>query len=282
MFPVINTSEVLPFLRPERVQYLILEVSPDLQQYQQQTLTQKVPHLAHRVQWLTELPSDFCGIILANEVLDALPVEQFIQQAGRLQQRFVTCTDDGNFAYLDAPIETPRLAAVLAEHEFAEGYIGEVNLAIQPLIADLANCLSQGAILFIDYGCGRAELYDPARNAGSLRCFSRQRVHADPFWYPGLQDITAHVDFTQVAEAAVEQGLSILGYANQASFLVNNGIMNHIDPTADARQRFNWQQQLKQLLLPSEMGEIFKVIALGKGLDESLPALSAQSLLVYL
>lgn len=268
-------------------QYYIIEVSAQLQKRQQQTLSEKAPHLLDRVSWLTGLPENFIGIVLANEVLDAMPVEQFLMTDTGILQRFVIANPQG-FAYADLPIENIRLKEQLSSFQqndgidFKKSYRSEVNLSIAPWLTDLAGTMKQGVLFFIDYGCDRKQLYDRARHQGTLRCFYQQRIHTDVFWHPGLQDITAHVDFTSVAEAGVDNELSILGYCNQASFLASNGLLELVAKPSSERQRFNWQQQIKQLMLPSEMGDIFKVIALGKNFDEILPTMKPQSLLAYL
>jgi SAM-dependent MidA family methyltransferase len=264
--------------------YFILEISPELQQRQQATLELRAPHLKDKVEWLSALPEKFKGVILANEVLDAMPVERFSYAEESMQQERVDF-NDGKFNWQQAPITEPRLQAGLKNLQeeglsFATNYTSEINLQIKPWLQSLSDCLQKGVILLIDYGYPRREYYHPQYNKGTLRCFYRHQVHGDVFSFLGLQDITAHVDFTAVAEAAIDSGLDVIDFTTQAVFLLNNGILGLSQVSEqDNIAKFNIQQQLKQLTLPNEMGELFKVIGLGKNYTQMLNGFNSNSLL---
>lgn len=260
--------------------YFILELSPELRQRQQQTLTEQVPNLLPRVRWLDELPqAGFRGVVLGNEVLDAMPVKRFRIEHGEVSELCVGLRD-GRFAWCScAPDEELRRTVKLIEQgtgsRFVEGYVSEVNLAAQAWITSIANLLDAGMLLLIDYGFPRHEFYHAQRSEGTLMCHYRHRAHADPFRFVGLQDITAHVDFTAVAEAGTDAGLDLLGFTTQAHFLLGLGI-EQLLADADEDRRITLAQQLKQLVLPSEMGELFKVLALGKRVKLPLSGFSLQ------
>lgn len=277
-------------------QYLILEVSADLQQRQKETLLKQCPHLYHQVQWLNNWPTTpISGVIIANEVLDAMPVHRFKIHNETIQEYFVRYQDrqfcwdlaDPSSQQLQQAIENIRdhylcdsdtHAGITADtsftsHQFSKNYSSEINLAIPLWITELSHCLHRGLILLIDYGFPSAEYYHPDRTEGTLMCHYRHHAHDDPFFYPGLQDITAHIDFTLVAEAAYQAGLSIAGYASQAGFLLGCGIVERAEQAmhmADPIKQFQSQQQLKQLTLPTEMGELFKVIGLTREITSNL------------
>lgn len=258
--------------------YFILELSGELRQRQQQTIEQKVPHLLERVQWLDALPlSGFRGVVLGNELLDAMPVQRFLIQAGEVCELHVVLADEG-FTYQPrpAPDELTRAVRQLESQlgePFVEGYESEINLAAQGWLQSISEVLDEGLILFVDYGFPRHEFYHPQRSGGTLMCHYRHRAHADPLILVGLQDITAHVDFTAMAETAQACGLDVLGFTTQAHLLLSLGIEQRI---ADAEDPMPLAQQIKQLVLPSEMGELFKAIAFGKKLDLALSGFSFQ------
>ncbi len=253
--------------------YAILEVSPDLRARQRALLEREAPALLARVAWLDALPERATGLVLGNEVLDALPVHLVQRTAAGLAERGVGLEGDA-FVWRDRPLEDGPLLAAAREAGFdgAEpGYLSEVNLAAPALVASLARRLERGALLFLDYGFPRAEYYHPQRSQGTLMCHYRHHAHADPFFLPGLTDITAHVDFTAVAEAGVEAGLAFLGYTSQASFLINCGLTALLQETPPGEAAYLRQAaSVQKLLSPSEMGELFKAIALGKGLEGPL------------
>ena len=250
--------------------YLILELSPDLRDRSRDTLAARAPHLIERVAWLNQLPPSFAGTVIGNEVLDAMPIHVFQRNAGRIEELGVSL-ENGEFRW------SPRIsgnapAAIDASCFPVEGYRSEVQFVARAFVRSLGRVLARGAALFIDYGFPRREYYHPQRARGTLMCHYRHRAHDDPFFLPGLQDITSHVDFTAIAQAGREAGLELLGYTNQAQFLVNCGIADLLaeTPAADAAAYAPLAAQAQKLLSPAEMGEFFKVIAFGRG---ALPAL---------
>ena len=263
--------------------YLLLEVSADLKQRQQQALARLPSHLAERAVWLEALPEQFEGAIIANEVLDVVPVHLVTFMAGWIFERGVVVNENNAFQWRDVPALpaelnrlVSRIQAGFADGVAPDGYLTEVAPAVAGLVASLANCLQRGTILLIDYGFRHAEFYHAHRNTGTLMCHYRHYAHTDPFYLPGLQDITAHVDFTGVAEAAVAEGLELVGYANQAQFLLQAGITDLLaayDP-ADAGTYLPMTNQAQRLLSPAEMGEFFKVIGFSKG-GATIAALAA-------
>jgi SAM-dependent MidA family methyltransferase len=251
--------------------YYILELSPDLKNRQQQTLKTQCPQHVDRVQWLDSLPKiPFAGLIIANEVLDAMPVSMFKIQFGVLHEKMVILAKHSAFDVHYTPASQTLSSAIEMLYAdgipiFPEGYTSEINLHIRPWIKSLSECFTKGVVLLIDYGFSRQEYYHPDRTMGTLMCHYQHRAHTDPFFYPGLQDITAHVDFTAVAEAASEAELEVLGYTNQAAFLLSCGLLEHVQNPSPKQN-----QAIHTLTSPAEMGELFKVIALGKNIDASL------------
>jgi SAM-dependent MidA family methyltransferase len=251
--------------------YSILEVSADLRERQRTLLHERLPHLAARMQWLDALPEKIDGAVIGNEVLDALPVHLVHWSDGRILERGVASTDHG-FAWDERLPENDALLALAQNIHVPDNYLSEISPTARGLVASLCERIGQGAMLFIDYGFGAREYYHPQRTRGTLMCHYRHHAHDDPFYLPGLQDITAHVDFTAVAEAAIDAGAHLLGYVTQAHFLINCGIVDFLaesDPE-QLRDYLPLSAQLQKLTSPAEMGELFKVIALGKGLDAPL------------
>ena len=254
--------------------YFILEISAELRQRQQQTLQQQVPDLAQRVIWLDTLPSDFNGIIVGNEVLDAMPIERFRITAQGVKRLAVSWRDD-RFVECEMTASDDLLAAVEAIQQqlgqrLPEGYTSEYNAQLAPWFQSLADSLKRGVVVLIDYGYPRREYYHPQRTNGTLLCHYRQRAHDDPYFLPGLQDITASVDFSAVAIAGMAAELQLAGYTSQSYFLFSCGLENllaEIDPQ-DQRRFLALSQQVKQLTLPGEMGERFKAIAFSHGIDD--------------
>ena len=251
--------------------YGILEVSPELAERQKKRLKEELPHLLDQVQWLSDLPRDFNGVIVANEVLDALPIERFVRRASGVYQLCVS-TDCGELVWTET-IAPARLAAAVASIEadigqaLPEGFTSEVSLANTSWIADLAGCVQRGAVFLFDYGISRREYYALDRAEGWLRCHFRHHAHNDPLIYPGIQDITTWVDFSSIGHAAVEAGLDILGYQTQSQFLMGGGLEIEMRGFIDlpvARQ-LELSGQIKTLTLPGEMGENFKCMAVGRG-----------------
>jgi SAM-dependent MidA family methyltransferase len=253
---------------PDR--YLILEISPDLAQRQRESLEKRVPDLLDRVEWIDALPQAFSGVILANEVLDALPIHLLAWRQGSVRERGVSL-DHGAFAWSERGLQRGALQDAASLISVQAPYLSEVSLAVPALIGALGACLERGALLFVDYGFGRREYYHPQRREGTLMCHYRHRAHGDPFFLPGLQDITAHVDFTAVAEAGIDAGLKLLGYTTQAQFLVNAGITRLLEQSSPHRAGAYLPAvaAAQKLLSPAEMGELFKVIALGRGVGRT-------------
>jgi SAM-dependent MidA family methyltransferase len=277
------------------VSYAILEVSADLRTRQRALLRERLPHLLERVHWLDALPEKFSGAIIANEVLDALPVHlvhwhnvdvgrDLSRHSGGvginpdlqnhdlvINERGVALSDN-NFIWQERAISDAALLDVAQKINVPDDYVSEICLSARGLINSLAQRLEQGAMLFIDYGFGAREFYHPQRRSGTLMCHYRHHAHDDPFFLPGLQDITAHVNFTGIAECGIDAGLDLIGYTSQAFFLINSGITALLQDTSpeNLRDYLPFSAQLQKLTSPAEMGELFKVIALGKGIEEPL------------
>ncbi|MFZ0105309.1 MAG: SAM-dependent methyltransferase, partial [Thiobacillus sp.] len=243
--------------------YAILEVSAELRARQQATLAHELPQLLERVQWLDALPEHFRGVVLGNEVLDALPVELVHWTEAGPMTRGVRL-DGEAFGWEERPISDPELRALAESLALAPGYVSEISLAAPALIASLAERLDSGLILMIDYGFGRAEYYHPQRHMGTLRAHYRHHALDDPFFLPGLCDLTAHVDFSAVAESGTACGLALAGYTSQANFLLNAGVADLLMQTTpeDAATYLPQANAVQRLVSPAEMGELFKVIAL--------------------
>ncbi len=290
---------------PER--YDILDVSADLRARQQALLQERLPHLFNRVHWLGALPEKISGAVIANEVLDALPVHLVhwrstgtrpsptsgrgtggegahfsapplpptpLPEGERGQVLFErgVASDGTSVVWQERLLENPELLQIAQEISVPDDYLSEISLAVRGLIGSLCERLQQGVLLFIDYGFGAGEYYHPQRSSGTLMCHYRHHAHDDPFFLVGLQDITAHVDFTAVAESAIASGVHLLGYTTQAHFLINCGITDLLaenDPEK-LRDYLPLSAQLQKLTSPAEMGELFKMIALGKGVNGML------------
>ncbi len=264
---------------PEK--YYILEVSADLKQRQQEHLGKTLPHLAEKIIWLDALPENkITGVILANEVLDALPVKRFKKNATGFKEMKVGL-NDAEFIWVEHDAEA-SLSKALEQLEdnlpmrLPEKFISEINIELGHWLSALNDVLEQGVMLFIDYGYSAAEYYHPEKSDGSLLCHYRHRVHTDPFIYPGLQDITSSVNFTAVAECADSLGMHVSGYTNQTYFLFACGLENRVVDmnTLDSKARTKIAQQVRTLTMPEEMGERFKVMALTKGHDRALQGFS--------
>lgn len=264
--------------------YLILEISADLRQRQQETLAKYCPHLLSRIYWINDFPEQpIKGVIIANEVIDAMPVHYFQIHNEHIHEYYV-CNENDQLSWTIAEPsseelfqEVKKIQAQLPEQ--IQSYSSEINLALPAWIKRLSNSLSQGLILLIDYGFPHAEYYHPDRSTGTLMCHYRHYAHTNPLLWPGLQDITAHVDFTAIAEAASMENLSVSGYASQAGFLLGCGIaeclQNRLINANDAEE-YTLNQHLKKLTLPNEMGELFKVIGLTRNVNKKLRGFSLQ------
>ncbi|MGB6243248.1 MAG: SAM-dependent methyltransferase [Castellaniella sp.] len=254
------------------VDYRILDVSADLRARQQARLAP----WGEQVQWLDTLPSAFEGCVLANEVLDAMPVTLFRwNDQGGLDELGVEHSPAPQatvpFSWATRPADPAVGTVVSARMPPLPGYQSEINLQAEAWIRDLGRWLRCGAALLIDYGFPQAEYYHPQRLQGTLMCHFRHHAHDQPLILPGLQDITAHVDFTAMADAALDGGLDVLGYTSQARFLMNAGLMNLIQAPGDnPPERARQLAALNTLISEAEMGELFKVLAIGRGVDGPL------------
>ena len=256
--------------------YLILEVSPDLQERQEQRLRAEVPDLLSRVTWVAQLPQNFSGVVIANEVVDALPVERFRISAGKVLQARVSA-EGPRFAwsYADAPAALQKAVTQIESElgvEFAEGYESEVSLSARHWLSDVADAVSTGFIFVIDYGLSRREYYAQERHEGWLRCHFRHHAHNDPLILPGIQDVTSWVDFSAIAEAACSSGMTVAGYLTQADLLLHGGLQEELADFSklSMTEQIKLSAQVKLLTLPAEMGENFKCIVLARG-DLSVP-----------
>ncbi len=270
--------------------YFILELSADLRARQAESLRERVPELAARVSWLDAWPRALRGVVLANEVMDAMPAHRYTVTEQGLAELYVAWNEEAGDGAVSgflwqtgepsSEILAARLTALqqeLGEGYFAPGYTSEINLAAEGWLGEIGARLEAGAVLLIDYGFPRREYYHPQRDGGTLMCHYRHRAHDDPLILVGLQDITAHVDFTAVAEAGVAAGLSLAGYTTQGMFLLGLGITD-MAMSDDAMQQLRYAQQIKKLTLPHEMGELFKVMAFTRELDLPLAGFALRDL----
>lgn len=267
------------------VRYLILELSAERREHQRQTLKSLAPGLMDRVGWLETFPESFAGVVVANELLDAMPVQLFEWQANaeaELQEMGVTWVD-GQLAWAPRPADAVLTETVTALRnrlgpegaQWHSPYRSEICPAQQAWMRTLADCMTAGVVMLLDYGFAAPEYYHPQRDQGTLMCHYRHRSHADPFLWPGLSDITAHVDFTALARAATAEGFSLVGYTSMAAFLLNAGLLDELAdlPREPESFWFAQAQAVQQLISEAEMGELFKVIAFEKNLREAASVL---------
>ena len=259
-------------------EYLILEVSADLIERQRRKLQIDIPEFIERVRWIAMLPDSFSGVVVANEVADAITVERFrIENGEVLQGRVVNSEDRLSLVFQPAPAFLKKAVREIEDDlqiSLQHGFESEVSPALNGWIKKLAACVDQGMILIIDYGTTRREYYGSDRSQGWLQCYFRHHAHDDALVLPGIQDLTAWVDFSGLAEAAVASGMKVEGFTNQANFLLNGGLLEQLKNFADlslARQ-VEMSAQVKRLTLPAEMGENFKVMGLSRGEIGMLPA----------
>lgn len=285
-------------------QYFILEVSAELQQRQRYLFEKFAAHLLPRIAWLKRLPPRFSGFVFANEVIDAMPVHLVGWRGADLFERGVAWRK-GQFNWCERSLnkgkDTGAKGKGKEEEELFDAaqelnpqiqpnnndrgdngaaneysneyeYVSEINLSARHFMRSLGNMLENGLVLLIDYGFGQGEYYHPQRNRGTLMCHYRHRVHDDPFYLPGLQDITSHVDFTAIAGAADSSGLELMGYTSQAHFLINCGITEILaqTPAESTKDYLSLANQLQKLVSPAEMGELFKAIAFGRNISGPL------------
>ena len=250
--------------------YQILEVSADLRERQERLLEAEAPDYLARVEWINAIPQQHCGVIIANEVLDALPVERFIRRDSVCQQRVRAI--NGGFEFVEA--EAPQhLVDAVGEIEadlgdrLPDGFTSEVSLGARAWVSEVIASLRNGMAFLFDYGVSRREYYAAERTDGWLRCHFRHHAHNDPLVLPGIQDITSWVDYSLVAEAAVSGGGDIAGYVNQAQFLTSGGLDVEIEGMMDLspERQMKLSGQVKLLTLPAEMGENFKCLGVSRG-----------------
>ena len=270
--------EVLESLPRE---YWIVEVSAELQQRQQSRIKELCSHLADRVVWLQQLPEQAVeAVVIANEVLDAMPIIAFEKQNATLFERVVV-SDDEQLAWSLKPSDEKLQTEVLKieesiEQTLPDNYRSEYNPSIKPWLTTLSGLIKKGLVLLVDYGYDAREYYSAERVMGTMMCYYRHRAHEDFFFYPGVQDLTAFVDFTAVAEAAIATEFDVMGYTTQVQFLFGCGLGEIFEnkmaqlSDVDVKKQLHLSQQVKTLTLPGEMGERFKVMALGKGIEASL------------
>jgi SAM-dependent MidA family methyltransferase len=260
---------------PER--YAILEPSADLRERQRERLGRTlIPPVFDLVEWVDgPFPDDWDGVLFANEVIDALPTPRFLMRDGEIYEETVSLGADGAFVRGEQPADALLTPAVrhlerYLEAPFAEGYRSEVLPQLPYWIQAVAGGLQRGVMLFVDYGYPRREYYQPQRSDGTLRAFYRHRTHQDLYRWPGLQDLTASVDFTALAEAGTGAGFDLAGYCSQASFLLGNGLdqlLAQVETRTDEVGRMRLREQVKRLTLPSEMGERFQVMGFSRDVD---------------
>jgi len=273
--------------------YAILEVSSAMRERQRATLARIPAELAARVRWLDHLPEQIDGVVLANELLDALPVRLFVADRGRVLERGVMhgVTRDDTSAGPDAAGQSPFVwsdraadpafakAVTQAIEEAgwsvadAQGYLNEWPEQALGWAASVAERIRHGALLLIDYGFPRSEFYHPARHTGTLMCHAQHRSHTDPLLDPGQRDITAHVDFSAIAATVLGTGMHCAGYTSQARFLLNCGLLDRLSalPPTAIREHSAQIAAVQLLLSEAEMGELFKVIAFTRAMPETTP-----------
>ncbi|VAW79131.1 SAM-dependent methyltransferase, MidA [hydrothermal vent metagenome] len=265
---------------PER--YAILERSFAMRAMQKTQISQLPDDLQSRVEWLDELPCDWVGVIFGNEVVDALPVKRFQYKEGKIRELGVgMAAGELQWQSIEADVgDRERMKALSRQYGWEGDYKTEHCPALADWAGSLAASLKQGVLLLVDYGYGRAEYYHPQRNMGTLLCHYQHQAHDNVFWYPGLQDITAFVDFTSIVEAVTDAGMTFVGYTSQARFLVDAGIdqvMSEADPD-ELPDFLKMTSDAKRLMLPGEMGDRFKVIGFSRNLDQQIPGFDSQDL----
>jgi SAM-dependent MidA family methyltransferase len=253
--------------------YWLLEVSPDLRERQRAHLNAAVPEHLPRVGWIDVLPERWSGVVLANEVLDAMPVHLIAKRGNAWLERGVGVDATGTLAFSDRPLASPLLRKrASARFPSADDYVSELNPSAEALVSSLAQRCERGLMLLIDYGFPAAEYYHSQRDRGTLMTHYRHRALADPFFRPGLADLTAHVDFTAMAHAGVAAGMAVSGFTSQAQFLINCGILDGLasqgDPQSSAYLRA--ASAVQKLTSPAEMGELVKALAFTRGVGGGL------------
>jgi len=263
--------------------YYILERSAAMRGLQEERIANCVPGLKNRVHWLDQLPAQaLSGVVFGNEVADALPVKRFRWHDGRVDEVGVAC-EQSELSLCQRPADEAAQAYVkrlASDNGWQDVYASEYCPSLPAWVGTLGACLKQGLLMLVDYGYGRAEYYHPQRSMGTMMCHYRHAAHDDPLRYPGLQDITAFVDFTAIAEAASDAGMRLEGFSSQAQFLIACGIdqlLSEVDP-ADTRRFLTLSNEAKRLILPGEMGDRFKVIGFSRGLAAPVKGFGARDL----
>lgn len=264
--------------------YRILDRSAELRERQRETLAARVPHLLHRVQWLDTPPeAPWRGVLFANEVIDALPAHRFVMRDGEVRELHVAIDANDRFCLVEREADTMLIAATMQvasdlDAPMADGYCSEILPQLPYWIDAVCGTLEAGLAVFVDYGYPRHEYYHPDRRDGTLACHYRHRAHGDALLWPGLQDITAWVDFTALAEAGTHSRWPLAGFTSQAQFLLASGLLDLLQIEqldTDDVGRYALAQEVKRLTLPGEMGERFKVMCFARGIDGVPPAFTA-------
>jgi len=253
--------------------YRLLEVSPELRERQRENISATLPDHLARVEWIDRLPERWRGAVVVNEVLDALPVHLVVRRGGDLFERGVTLDAAGHLALADRALASPGLRErARTRFPALSDYVSELNPTAEALVASLAQRCARGVMVLIDYGFPGAEYYHPQRDQGTLMVHYRHRAFSDPLFRPGLADLTAHVDFSAMARAAVASGLTVAGFATQARFLVNCGVLDVLARCGDPKSAayLHAASAVQKLTSPAEMGELIKVLALTHGIDADL------------
>ncbi|MBO68454.1 MAG: SAM-dependent methyltransferase [Acidiferrobacteraceae bacterium] len=268
MLEELETLDVMP------EQYAFLEISPELKDRQQQYLSNRSGHHFSRYKWLETLPTDWTGLVLANEVVDAFPVSLFRAKPQHATVAYVY--DKGGVLGLcwSDKARSARGDSIVEIHDLPEGYISEYSDRAQAWAATISSMLSSGLMLIIDYGYSAREYYHPDRINGTLMCHYQHRAHTNPLWYPGIQDITTHVDFSAFAAAGLEAGCELAGFSTQEAFLLSLGITDFAEHLKEPYQLATTSHEIRQLILPSAMGQTFKVLGLAKRLEGPLRGFS--------
>ncbi len=262
--------------------YLLLDVSADLKQLQKELVnTELPPELASRVEWVDNFVDDFHGVAIANELFDAFPVERFSVNHGDVQQ---ICVDYDERGFRLSEVENREITAhvqrllAASKSDLPPDYHSEFCPVMAPWWASLSESFNTGLLIALDYGCERSRYYSPLRSSGSTRCFFQHTQHSDPLIYQGVQDITADVDFTAVAEAAVASQFALEGYTSMTQFMLSLGVIDHHKVQTDGmaeKERIAATGRLKQVLMPEEMGERFMVAGFSRNIDPVLRGFSA-------
>ncbi|MBA3662418.1 MAG: SAM-dependent methyltransferase [Gammaproteobacteria bacterium] len=259
--------------------YYIYEPSPSLEREQKRHINQQAPEIESLITWLSALPKDFIGIIIANEVIDALPVHCFAMTPDGMKERKVVLSHETFTWQVEEPSNTDVknvLDQLNHTYHFPMGYASEINLNVASFLQSLIGAMQQGVILIADYGYGEREYYHPERTQGTLSCFHQHNYHSDPFLHIGNQDITAHVNFTQLAHLAVDLEANLLGFTTQAGFLLGCDLIRwteKMEHHLNDKDCYVLHQAIKTLTLPNAMGDVIKIMGLSKNMRAITPEL---------